>query len=141
MKRYEFLEHTADAKFKAYGKSLEEAFGNAAIALANIVFETDKIELKVNKAIEAKGDDLKELLLNFLNEFVYLLDAEGFILGKIVSLTINKTPDGYRLAAIAKGDKHSAKYESLGDVKAVTYAEMEIKQEKDKCWVQVVVDI
>ena len=141
-KRYEFLDHTADAKFRAYGKNMEEAFANSAIALANIMIETDKVEQKINKSIEIKGDDLKSLLVNFLGEFVYLLDAEGFVLGKIASLTINKTTEGYRLAAVAKGDKYADKYEILGDVKAVTYAEMEIKEEqKGNCWVQVVVDI
>ncbi len=140
-KRYEFLDHTADAKFRAYGKTIEEAFSNAAIAMENIMFDTEKIELKSNKAIEVKGNDLKSLLVNFLGEFVYLLDAEGFVLGKILSLTINKSKDGYRLASIAKGDKYSENYEILGDVKAVTYSEMEIMEGKGKCFVQVVVDI
>ncbi|MBI3034401.1 archease [Candidatus Woesearchaeota archaeon] len=141
-KKYEFLEHTADAKFRAYGKNLQEAFANAAIAMTNIMFDTEKIKPLLNRAVDIKGDDLKSLLVNFLSEFVYLLDAEGFILGRIASLTINKTSQGYRLAAIAKGDKYSDKYETMGDVKAVTYAEMEIREEdKGKCWVQVVVDI
>ncbi len=141
-KPYEFFEHTADAKFKAYGKSLEEAFSNAAIAMTTLILDPEKIELKINKAIESEGTDLKALLVNFLSEFLYLLDSEGFALGKIASITINKQRDGYKLAAIAKGDKYSEKYEMHGDVKAVTYNEMEIKEEqKGKCWVQVVVDI
>lgn len=140
-RKYEFLDHTADAKFRAYGKSLEEAFANAAIAMTNIMFDTEKVEGKINKSIEAEADDLKSLLVNFLSEFVYLVDAEGFILKKVVSLTINKKGSGYRLAAVAKGERYSDKHEVLGDVKAVTYAEMEIKEEKGKCWVQVVVDI
>ena len=36
MKQYEFLEHTADILFKAYGSSFEEALSNSALAL----FET-----------------------------------------------------------------------------------------------------
>ena len=139
-KKYEFLEHTADAKFRAYGKSIEEAFSNAAIAMTNIMFDTEKIGQKINKAIEAEGDDLKMLLSNFLGEFIYLLDAEGFVLSRIASLTINSSGKGYKLAAIAKGERYTDQ-EILGDVKAVTYAEMEIKEEKGKCYVQVVVDI
>ena len=30
MKTFEFLEHTADIKFQAFGKSIEEAFSNSA---------------------------------------------------------------------------------------------------------------
>ena len=142
-RKYEFLDHTADAKFRAYGKSLEEAFENAAVALENIMFDTEKVEAKLNKSVEVEAGDLKSLLVAFLSEFVYLLDAEGFIMKKVVSITINKKGSGYRLAAIAKGDRYSDKYEHevLGDVKAVTYAEMEIKEDKGRCWVQVIVDI
>ncbi|MBI4438657.1 archease [Candidatus Woesearchaeota archaeon] len=142
MKNYEFLEHTADAKFRAYGKSIEEAFANAATAMTSIMFETDTIKQKTNKAIQATGTDLKSLLVNFLSEIVYLLDAERFIPSRVTSLTINKSSEGYTLAAIAKGDFYSDEYEHIGDVKAVTYAEMEIKEETNgKCYVQVVVDI
>lgn len=139
--KYEFLDHTADAKFRAYGKSLEEAFSNAAAALTSIMFDAEKVDAKINKSVEVEAGDLKSLLVAFLSEFVYLLDAEGFILKKVVSLTMNKKGSGYRLAAVAKGDRYSDKNEVLGDVKAVTYAEMEIKEEQGKCWVQVVVDI
>jgi SHS2 domain-containing protein len=33
MDRYRLLEHMADGKFQAYGKSMEETFSNAALAL------------------------------------------------------------------------------------------------------------
>ena len=141
-KNFEFLDHTADAKFRAYGKNMEEAFANAALALTNLVFDTSKIVRKANKSIQIEAHDLPSLLVKFLSEFVYLLDAEGFILSKIASVTINKSSGGYKLAAIAMGDLHPEKYEALGDVKAVTYAELEIKEEsKNKFYVQVVVDI
>ncbi|MBI2133977.1 archease [Candidatus Woesearchaeota archaeon] len=141
-KQYEFFDHTADAKFRAYGKNLQEAFANAAIAMTSLMFDTEKIEPRINKAIESEGTDLKALLVNFLSEFLYLHDTEGFILRKLTSITINKQREGYRLAAIAKGDTYSEKYEILGDVKAVTYNEIEVREEeKGNCWVQIVVDI
>jgi len=31
--RFKFFKHTADVEFEAYGKTIEEAFENAAIAL------------------------------------------------------------------------------------------------------------
>jgi len=50
--KYEFLDHTADAKFRAYGKNIEEAFANSAAALTSIVFDAEKVESKINKAID-----------------------------------------------------------------------------------------
>ena len=43
MKTYEFLPHTADVKFLAYGKTLEEAFQNAALATFQVM-STKKIK-------------------------------------------------------------------------------------------------
>ena len=43
MDKYKFFEHTADAKFQAYGKSVEEAFSNAALAMFSVITDTSKI--------------------------------------------------------------------------------------------------
>ena len=37
MQKYKFLEHTADIKFQAFGKSLEEVFSNCAYAMFNSI--------------------------------------------------------------------------------------------------------
>ena len=36
-KKFEFLEHTADAKFRAYGTDMDAAFSNAALALKQLI--------------------------------------------------------------------------------------------------------
>ncbi len=134
--KYEFLEHTADAKFRAYGKSLEEAFANAAEAMFSIMANPKEVEAKIRKKIEAEGDDRKSLLYDFLEKLIVMLD-EGFILNKIADIKIN----GNKLKAEAVGDKISERYDVHGEVKAVTYNDMEIKEEKGKAMVQVVVDL
>ena len=62
-KKYRFLKHTADAKFQAFGKTLEEAIGNTALALASLMWEWKTIEKKIKRPIEVKGKDLKQLLV------------------------------------------------------------------------------
>lgn len=135
MKKYKFLEHTADAKFQAYGKTLEESFANAALAMFAVMTDGKKIKPKIKKKISVKGIDQKQLLYNFLEEFLFLLDTESLLLGKIDKIKIKEN----KLDAVAFFDK-ADNYETHGDVKAVTYQEMEIKKEKDKFTVQVVVD-
>ena len=139
--RYKYFDHTADAKFQAYGKTLEEAFGNAAVAMFNIMTDTKKIERKEKKHIKVKGTDLKALLVNFLEEFIFMLDAENFLLQDIEKVTIKKDKKEYSLEADAVGDFYKEKYITQSDVKAATYNEMEIEEKKGKCMVQVVVDI
>lgn len=140
MQKYKFLEHTADAKFRAYGKTIEEAFSNAALAMFSVMTKTEEINPKIEKKINVTGADLKSLLYSFLEELLFLMDSESFILNKIKKIKIRKGKK-YELSAVADGDTISDKYELHGEVKAVTYNEMDIKEEKGKATVQVVVDL
>ncbi|MFH0978070.1 MAG: archease [Candidatus Woesearchaeota archaeon] len=135
--RYEFFEHTADAKFRAYGKNLEEAFSNAAEAMFSVMVDCTKVKQTEEREISATGSDTKALLYNFLEELLFLLDSEGFFLHSVKSLKIK----GNDLVATVIGDASTEDYSTHGDVKAVTYNEMEIEEKKGHCFVQVVVDV
>jgi len=139
-RKYLFLPHTADAKFKAFGKTLEKKFENAALAMASVMFDCGKIKPALKKRIAVKGADLKALLYNWLEELLYLVDAKGFILNSVKQMKIKQEKKGYSLAATVAGDKYKTSYDKVAtgtDVKAVTYQQMEIT---DK-YVQVVVDV
>ena len=62
---YRFLPHTADAKFQAFGDTLEEAFTNAALATASLMWDWKQIERKTEHRVLAEGRDLKQLLVSF----------------------------------------------------------------------------
>ncbi len=142
MKPYEYLPHTADVKFRAYGKTLEEAFSNAAFALFNVMVDTTAVKGKTTKNIAAEGADLPALLQQFLEQFIILLDTDNFFLSKIKEISIKKSSRrNYSLTAVAAGDE-AKNYETIGpQVKACTYNSMLVKQEGRKWVVQVVVDI
>ncbi|SRR4030043_1817846 len=133
--KFKFLEHTADIKFQAFGKTLEEAFKNSALAMTNAMFK-GKVKEKISKKIKVNGKDNERLLYEFLEELLVLLDSEDFILSKIKSIKIK----GNALGAEFIGDKAS-KYDFSNQVKAITYNEMFIKKERDKWVIQVVLDV
>lgn len=140
MERYRFLRHTADAKFQAFGETLEEAFSNAALATASLMWDWEKIEKRLKHKIEVGGKDLKQLLNSFLEEIIYLLDSKMFLLSSAEKVRIGKKGNRYVLKALFEGDKYSDKYKIYGDVKAITYSEMKIEN-KDHFMVQIVVDV
>ena len=119
MQKYKFLEHTADAKFQAYGNNMGEAFSNAALAMFSVITDTKKIKKKIKKEIKVKGTDLKSLLYNFLEELLFLLDTNSFLLNKIEKISIKKMKGKYSLNATVVGDK-ADNYETSGDIKDVT---------------------
>ena len=134
--KYKFLEHTADVKFQAFGKSSEEVFENSALALKELICGKIKIKDERNKIIKAKGKDFESLLYNFLEEIIYFVDAENFIISKIEEIKIKD----FNLNAKISGDKVS-NYNFNNEVKAVTYNEMFVKKIKRKWISQVVLDV
>ena len=140
LKSYEFFDHPADAKFQAYGKNLEETFQNAAYALVSLMWDREKTKPHIEHEVIVEGRDLKQLLLGFLEEVLFMLDARSFLLHSIRDLTIGREGDGYVLRGLFRGDRFEAGQEIFGDVKAITYHEMLIEQD-DQVMVQVVVDV
>jgi len=167
MKKFKFLEHTADAKFQSFGKTLEEAFENSALAMFNVMYD-EKVKAVKKKKIKVKGKDKESLLYNFLEELLFLLDSENFFLSRISKITINKNSSNktgnlksgkkmniesekagsidnqksknYWLTAELLGDE-AKNYNISLDVKAVTYNSMFVKKEKGRFICQVVVDV
>lgn len=134
--KFKFLEHTADIKFQAYGKSLEKAFSNSSLALAEVMTKKTKIKSRIKKKIKVKGKDNESLLYNFLEEFLFLFDSEGFVLSKIGKIKIK----GEKLEAEVMGD-NVKDYKISQDVKAITYNSMFVKRDKGKFTAQVVLDV
>ncbi|MBT3304499.1 archease [Candidatus Woesearchaeota archaeon] len=133
---YEFLEHTADIKFRAKGKSIEEVFKESAMALKETMTKGTEIKKIEEKDVGVEGKDYESMLRNFLEEFLFLFDAEDFILSDVTEVMI----DGFRLVATVKGDIID-NYKLTNDVKAITYNEMYVK-ETEKGWeAQVVLDV
>ncbi|MFP4558436.1 MAG: archease, partial [Archaeoglobaceae archaeon] len=107
MRPYEFLPHTADVKFRAYGKTLEEAFQNSAYAMTDIITDHEQVKLTAEKTIHVESENKEALLYDFLEQFLILLDSEGFLLAKVKELEIEDD----KLTAEVMGDVHPENYE------------------------------
>ena len=143
MERYRILPHTADGKFEAFGATLEEAFANAALAMASLMWDWSRLAPKVERLVQVEGSDKEQLLVKFLGEVIYLLETRQFLLGQVRSLEIRPHFDGFSLAAVLAGETLDSGHEIYGDVKAVTYHELAIEDggPGERSRVQVVVDM
>jgi len=141
-KRFKFLEHTADVYIAAYGRTLEEAYANAGVALFEVMTDTSKVDSKVCEKIEVEGFDKQSLLYNWLEELLYLFEVKNLVFSKIRVQSISKKNDTFILTAEAWGEPFDPqKHEQRTLVKAVTYSLMEISEENGKYVVKFVLDI
>lgn len=136
--KYEYLPHTADIKFRAFGKNIDDVFKNCALAMFNILGDTSKVKTEKIKKIKVKTNSIESLLYDFLEKLLILIDTEGFFLHNVKELKIDKKK--LELTAIIDGDDIK-KYQLSGDIKAITYHDMSIKLTKYGYEAIVVVDI
>lgn len=137
---YRYLDHMTDAIIEAYGGTLEEAFENAARGLNDTMIDLKTVRPNREIKIAATGHDLQSLLFDWLDKVMLLLVADGIVMSEF-SVKI-KQKGGYSLEGVAKGerldlDKHHYKVE----IKAVTYHEMQITEEKGKATVRFLLDL
>ncbi len=137
---YKFLDHATDAIIEVNAKNLKEAFAVAADAEINLTLDQDKVEEKDKMEFTAKGKDLCYLLFSWLEEIPFILITEGFAIKRIeFDIEENK---GFKINATAYGEtldvkKHNFKVE----IKAPTFYDMEIRENKDNFYMRFLLDL
>ncbi len=146
---YAHAPHTADELVVARGRSIGEAFEQAAIGVYEVITDTTRVEPRERVEVSIEGFDLENLLYRWIEELLVATDTQGLVFSKFYVKRIEERlldPETgertYLLEGEALGEKFDPnRHEHRTIVKAMTYAQMEIRRESD-CWrVQFVVDI
>ncbi len=117
---------TSDVLFEAYGRDLKELFENSAYALFSVICQIEKVEPKIEKKIEVLGEDVKDLLFNWLQELITLVDVDGMFFSRFEVTEI----DEKHLKARCWGEEIS-KEKGGTLVKGVTYHKFGIERTKE----------
>lgn len=119
--RYKLLEHTADAMVEVHGKDLGERFGNAAYAMFDQITDLSKVTPTGELRVVMSGETKEQLLVDFLQELLFVHDTEDLVLSEFDVKT-----DGKTLEAVVRGEKFDEKKHSKRSVvKGVTYHRLE----------------
>ena len=137
-KAFEIIDHTADVGIVAYGADLAELFSNAALALFSLIIQPESVKEKLHRRLEVSSKDQDNLLVNWLNELIYVFDAERMLFRRfdVDSLTENS------LRATCHGEmfdpvRHTIK---IG-VKAATYHMLTVERNGGGYKARVIFDI
>jgi SHS2 domain-containing protein len=135
---YTLFNHTADLGLMVKADSCEYLFKNAGLALMDLIILNKSHEPGVKTNISVNGTDLPDLMVKWLSELLYLFEGERLIITDIrvnsLSLNnINSTVD------IVKFD--SGFHEVLREIKAVTYHQIEVKEEMGLWTARVIFDL
>lgn len=136
---FEYLEHTADVKFRAWGHGPEEMLSNAASALFRTMVDPDTIKAKESWTIELEDADLEQLAYRWLSEIVFLFETESAVFSTFrVSLKKNGV---WKLRGEIGGERIDLKRHAFeNEVKAVTMHQFQIKKNEHWC-LQAILDV
>ncbi|XP_062520402.1 protein archease-like isoform X1 [Corticium candelabrum] len=125
----------------AGGDDLQEAFEQCAVAMFGYMTELDTVEKLKTESIEAEGSDLLSLLYHFLDEFLFLFNADPFFIPKEIKIT-EFDNENFKIKAEGYGETFDLKKHPQGtEVKAITYSNMQVHDQLDKHDIFVIIDI
>lgn len=140
--KFEFLEHTADVYVRAFGSSMEEAYGNAALALFETMTNSSKIAQTQKETLEVEAEDQYALLYNWLEALLVKFETEGMLFSRFEVLDWKETAESFKFKANIWGEKFDPKkHPQKVGVKAVTYHLMVVIREPQKVILEFILDI
>jgi SHS2 domain-containing protein len=140
---FEFVDDvTSDLSFVARGETLPAVFSAAAAALlAATVEEPEALGESEVRRLELEEPDVELLLLAFLNELVFLRDAQALLLLPR-RLEVDLAPGEARLRAELTGERiDPGRQQLMADVKAATAHGLRIVRENGGFRATVTLDV
>ena len=128
------VEHTADRAFQVRGRNMAELLENAAHALVALDGEPLYSERFIRREIGLEGSDRESLLINWLNEILYLEQTceevyDHFLLSNVTDTHLSAQLYGRKVDHI------------VTSLKAATFHNLEVKRTSEGLEATVVVDV
>jgi SHS2 domain-containing protein len=129
---YEFFEHTADLGLRASGRDLPDLFANAALGLMAAVVDPATVRPGgIRDRIRAEGPDRETLLVNWLNQVLFLFSVQRMVFCRFQVRSFSDT------AIEAEGEGElldPLRHGVLREVKAVTLHDLGVERAPDGTW-------
>lgn len=138
MTQYKTIEHTADIGIEVQGPDLPGLFINAARGLVDFIVDVREVGEKQTRKISLDAGIREELLVKWLEEILYLFEVKDLI---VVDFDIKKL-ENKKLEADVTCIPFSPKIQKpKHQIKAVTYHNLTIREERDRFSATIIFDI
>jgi SHS2 domain-containing protein len=135
---YEYFDVAADVGVHAWGEDLGGCLRQCALGVFNLIVPTDAVQAVESREIAARGASIEALLVNWLNECLYVHDLEGFVVRDVTSPEV--TAAGVH--GILRGEPVDPARHPRGTVvKAATFHDLEVIETPGQVRARVILDI
>lgn len=136
--RWEHFSHEADIGLRGMGRTLAEAFEQAALALTAVIVDPAGVATREQLEIRCEAPDDELLLVEWLNALIYEMATRRMLFGRF-----EVEIDAHRLHARAWGEPvEVARHQPTVEVKGATYTALRVAAEAQGVWLaQCVADV
>jgi SHS2 domain-containing protein len=135
---YEFFEVEADVGVRAWAPRAEDAFAQAALGTLALVVDPAEVAARDRREVRAQGDTDEALLVNWINECLYVHEIEGFV-ARMVEVDAF---GGGMIHGVIAGEEFDRERHRPGTiVKAATFHGVRVERDGDAVRVSVVLDV
>lgn len=134
MGRWQEIDHTADLAVHLWGDDLRDLFATAARAMFSLIVAPGAVQPERTAAIALDAPDVETLLVDWLNELLYLSEAEGVAFTTFEFAHLSLT----QLRATARGGPVA---EYLDYVKAATFHNLAVTRTSEGYETEIVFDM
>jgi len=137
-RKYQWIDHTADLALRVYGRSAQDLYENAAVAMFDRITDRGRLQGKISQKIRIEGTDRADLMVNWLRELLYQWNGKETL---VKSVRIDRL-SRKGLGALVMVDPFDEKrHEIRAEIKAVTYHQIRITQNRDGWEATIVFDV
>lgn len=135
---WEHFDVEADVGVRAWGSTRAAAFEQATVGVFALVVAPDDVAAVDSREVRAQGDAPESLLVNWLNECLYVHEIEGFVVRAAKVTGLGETT----VHGVLHGEEIDRGRHRLGTVvKAVTMHQARVTLAGGRHEVSVVVDV
>jgi SHS2 domain-containing protein len=135
---WEHYAHGADIGLRGFGRSVEEAFEQAAIALTAIVADVSGVRPSVQIEIHCEAPDLELLLVSWLNAIIYEMAVRNMLFSSYSVVLSGLSLTGTLVGEAIDPQRHQLAVEAKG----ATVTDLKVECDSEGHWLaQCIVDV
>jgi SHS2 domain-containing protein len=134
----EYFDVAADVGVHAWGETLAGCLRQCALGVFDLIVPTRAVEPVETREVAARGAAVETLLVNWLNECLYVHELEGFVVCDVAMPEVS----GTSVHSVLRGEPLDPARHPRGTVvKAATFHGLEVVQQPGRVSARVVLDI
>lgn len=135
---YTLIDHTADLAVIVSGSDLGDLFRTAGLTLIALITDTHRLTAAKTEKICVEGDDIDDLMANWLREILYYWAGRELLVQDIDIDSASLNEIKARLAVDAFDPE---RHVIVNEIKAVTYHDLEVKKTQGGYEAKIIFDV